>query len=265
MRIGIAFIKYPTILICLFFLTTHIKLLYGHGGGLNRQGCHNVKRTGGYHCHRSSYTPPAPKKRTPVYVPPQKKSISLVRVPDPVTKLPIEINPATRQSNNLVNSVGLLSNSISKNPIKSKYTSESNVLEVQRYLIYFGFNIGTADGIMGPRTRASIQAYQRTRRLSVNGEPSSSLLNSMALEIGQRAKSATVKSDIKHENPVSKLTERIQFYLGVLELYNGPKDGKMNVELEHSIMKFQNSNRISVDGLVSKNLLSKVKSKLYGH
>lgn len=25
---------------------------YAHGGGLNAQGCHNDRRTGGYHCHR---------------------------------------------------------------------------------------------------------------------------------------------------------------------------------------------------------------------
>ncbi|MCY4497254.1 MAG: YHYH domain-containing protein [Rhodospirillaceae bacterium] len=25
---------------------------FAHGGGLNRDGCHNVTATGGYHCHR---------------------------------------------------------------------------------------------------------------------------------------------------------------------------------------------------------------------
>ena len=37
------------------FLPTY---LFAHGGGLNAQGCHNETKTGGYHCHRSSYTPP---------------------------------------------------------------------------------------------------------------------------------------------------------------------------------------------------------------
>lgn len=23
-----------------------------HGGGLNKDGCHNDRKTGGYHCHR---------------------------------------------------------------------------------------------------------------------------------------------------------------------------------------------------------------------
>ena len=28
--------------------------LFAHPGGLNSEGCHNNRRTGGYHCHRGS-------------------------------------------------------------------------------------------------------------------------------------------------------------------------------------------------------------------
>ncbi len=31
---------------------------FGHSGGLNSQGCHNNRKTGDYHCHRSA-PPPA--------------------------------------------------------------------------------------------------------------------------------------------------------------------------------------------------------------
>ena len=34
-----------------------------HGGGLNSQGCHNEKATGGHHCHRSSKSKKAKKKK----------------------------------------------------------------------------------------------------------------------------------------------------------------------------------------------------------
>src|SRR5260221_8895980 len=27
-------------------------LAFGHGGGLDSEGCHNDKKAGGYHCHR---------------------------------------------------------------------------------------------------------------------------------------------------------------------------------------------------------------------
>lgn len=33
-----------------------------HGGGLNAEGCHNDRKNGGYHCHRS---PPPPIKPDP--------------------------------------------------------------------------------------------------------------------------------------------------------------------------------------------------------
>ncbi len=31
-----------------------------HGGGLNSDGCHNNRKTGGYHCHRGSSSRPTP-------------------------------------------------------------------------------------------------------------------------------------------------------------------------------------------------------------
>ena len=37
----------------------------GHGGGLNKDGCHNDRRSGGYHSHRSPAAAPAPKPVTP--------------------------------------------------------------------------------------------------------------------------------------------------------------------------------------------------------
>lgn len=33
----------------ILFTSTHA---YPHGGGLNSEGCHNERATGGYHCHR---------------------------------------------------------------------------------------------------------------------------------------------------------------------------------------------------------------------
>lgn len=32
---------------------------FGHGGGLNAEGCHNNRKTGEYHCHRPSGREPA--------------------------------------------------------------------------------------------------------------------------------------------------------------------------------------------------------------
>ena len=42
--------KYLPIIFCLFFSSN----AYSHGGGSNKQGCHNNRSTGDYHCHRGS-------------------------------------------------------------------------------------------------------------------------------------------------------------------------------------------------------------------
>lgn len=45
------------ILLCGTFIYLCSMNAYGHGGGLNSSGCHNDRKRGDYHCHRSSYTP----------------------------------------------------------------------------------------------------------------------------------------------------------------------------------------------------------------
>lgn len=35
------------------------ELAFAHGGGLNAQGCHNNRKAGSYHCHRSASKPRA--------------------------------------------------------------------------------------------------------------------------------------------------------------------------------------------------------------
>jgi len=42
--------KYLTIILFLFFSSN----AFSHGGGLNKQGCHNNRSTEDYHCHRGS-------------------------------------------------------------------------------------------------------------------------------------------------------------------------------------------------------------------
>ncbi|MFC3815029.1 excalibur calcium-binding domain-containing protein [Lysobacter sp. GCM10012299] len=42
-----------TVVLCL----THAPAALAHGGRLNAEGCHNEKKHGGYHCHRSGSVP----------------------------------------------------------------------------------------------------------------------------------------------------------------------------------------------------------------
>ena len=54
------------------FLVTFMllsQLAFSHSGGLNSEGCHNEKKTGSYHCHRSDSkgTTPTTRSNTSVY------------------------------------------------------------------------------------------------------------------------------------------------------------------------------------------------------
>lgn len=73
------FVRIP-LLLTLIIPTT----LFSHGGGLNSEGCHHNRKTGDYHCHRSSYRPPA-YASTPSYSAPSYSTPSyLYSAPAPV-------------------------------------------------------------------------------------------------------------------------------------------------------------------------------------
>ena len=54
-------------LICmmLFVLSSIAGEAWAHGGGLNKDGCHNDRKNGGYHCHRGSNPAPTERHGTP--------------------------------------------------------------------------------------------------------------------------------------------------------------------------------------------------------
>ena len=61
------------------------------------------------------------------------------------------------------------------------YANGSVVIQVQSRLARAGYYHGAIDGVMGPRTRYAIQAYERDHGLRVDGAISGSLLRNMGL------------------------------------------------------------------------------------
>lgn len=72
--------------------------VFAHGGGLNAQGCHNDRKNGGYHCHRSQpKTTPQPKATTvPMYTIP--KSSTPIANPFNTDRLDTVKAPQTEES-----------------------------------------------------------------------------------------------------------------------------------------------------------------------
>lgn len=47
-----------------------------HGGGLNKLGCHNDRKTGGYHCHRGNAAPVPRERPMRDFAPPVGNSLT---------------------------------------------------------------------------------------------------------------------------------------------------------------------------------------------
>lgn len=63
-------------------------------------------------------------------------------------------------------------------PDKYGLTKDNRIL-LQKRLTARGFDTGGADGVLGPKSRAAISAYQSSRGLPATGDPSLALLNSL--------------------------------------------------------------------------------------
>jgi len=59
--------------------------------------------------------------------------------------------------------------------------ADKGLLVVQQALIKAGFGPAKADGLLGRETRASIERFERERRLPVTGEPSPKLLRELGV------------------------------------------------------------------------------------
>jgi hypothetical protein len=61
------------------------------------------------------------------------------------------------------------------------YSRDTVVARVQQHLADQGYYNGTIDGVVGPRTRAAIRAYESTHGMAIDGIVSNRLLSRMGL------------------------------------------------------------------------------------
>ena len=65
---------------------------------------------------------------------------------------------------------------VTPRPEREVPLSRSNVVEIQNLLNRLGFDAGTSDGIVGPKTRGAIKSFQQNTQLPADGFPSFVLL-----------------------------------------------------------------------------------------
>jgi peptidoglycan hydrolase-like protein with peptidoglycan-binding domain len=93
--------------------------------------------------------------------------------------------------------------------------SRSTIIEVQRQLAERGYDPGPADGAPGRRTRNAIRAYQRDHQLTIDGQISRELVDSILNQQGD-----TAESDVRYpevwEPPAPEIGQQTQELLNEL-------------------------------------------------
>lgn len=123
----------------------------GHGGGLDRNGCHTNRKTGDYHCHGAPAAAPAPEPRASSTAP-QTQRISS----------PVVTAGATTSQRDLVRAAQVL----------------------LRALGYDASLLGSLDA----RTQAAVRAFQRAENLAQNGTVTEYLVLRLAEKVASKCR-----------------------------------------------------------------------------
>lgn len=142
-----------------------------HGGGLDRYGCHNNRKTGGYHCHRGSlagrsFSSQAAmlrelqggKSRPPAEAPPPK--------PQGIATEPLDSGGSSGLSQRVA--------------VRDLFRTAQNLL------LTLGYDPGPATGEVTLATADAIREFQRDRGLSVDGLVTGRLLVELSGEVRRR-------------------------------------------------------------------------------
>jgi hypothetical protein len=134
---------------CLFFFALAAPAL-SHGGGLDRYGCHTVRATGEYHCHRGSAASPP--------VPSRTQSAAPVR------------QPVCRDVASSTTSVSLFKTSTNGN--KTLWIQQSNVLKTSGSARLVGEpGTLTTYRVQGVQVRHFANSASSRNRFSFDGSP----------------------------------------------------------------------------------------------
>lgn len=134
------------------------------------------------------------------------------------------------------------------------------VLDIQRALNAAGYDAGTADGLMGRKTQAAIEAYQRDHRLLVTGEPSNALLEHIRAN-ADAAKAAPPPTDtsppaIQPGDPAVRALQQDLRALG----YDIRETGRVDSQTHDAIRAYERDHKLLVTGEYNRVLAEHVRN-----
>ena len=111
--------------------------------------------------------------------------------------------------------------------------AEEQIRDIQQRLIDLGYLTGKADGLIGPRTQASLELYQKLRGLPVTGEPDAATTDALSSE-DQRVLPAALSMGDKGE-AVTALQEQLTRFGFMV----GKADGEYGKVTRSAVERFQ--------------------------
>ena len=123
------------------------------------------------------------------------------------------------------------------------------IVGTQEELAKLGYAPGPADGMLGPRTRAAIRAYQRDAGLPVTGQASSELLDHMKFVTPKVVRQAPPPLAIGLVIDVQEELARRGYYTREIDGLDGPAT-------RAAVRRFQNDAGLPITGVIDQRLLA---------
>ena len=147
-------------------------------------------------------------------------------------------------------------------PSTAASTSSStpySLRNVQVALSNLGYPVGTPDGMIGPKSRAAIRAYQVDTGLPASGEPSIALYEKLQASLAQRSGQA------KPAEPATPTVSRTMVTEAQTELRRrgyaiSAITGIANAETVAAVRAYQSDARLPVTGTISDELLQQLRT-----
>ena len=143
------------------------------------------------------------------------------------------------------------------NTIQLKY--DPVVESVQRELAAAGYYKGTIDGVVGRKTRAAIEDYQRKAGIEINGEPSQDLADH--IRFTREVEEAALFTGSIEPDPDAEARARIRrVQTGLAELAYSPGEinGELTRQTRQAILAFQRDRKLPETGEISDQLLAEL-------
>jgi peptidoglycan hydrolase-like protein with peptidoglycan-binding domain len=148
-------------------------------------------------------------------------------------------------------------------PTAPAYTPTSqpySLRNVQAALYNLGYAVGTPDGVIGPKSRAAIRAYQVDSGLPVSGEPSIALYEklqaSLAQRSGSQAKPAPQTASAVGSATISEAqTELRQRGYAITAI-----TGTANAETAAAVRAYQADARLPITGDITSDLMQQLRT-----